>query len=320
MYENQLGWAYLEADRPPRAREFFFRSRLHDAAGVLIGSNERGIGEAFLREGNAPSAEPSLARAVLKSASPAERDEARLLRAIGLERLGRAEEARAVRREIENPDRASLVLLERSLALPPSAAAPRAASASKEEEAPASPLEIQPRLAWNPRPMGRDVEPMETPTRITVHHSATPFAGTSKGETAQEIRNIQRIHQEVSGWADIGYHYVVDRAGRIWEARPLRVQGAHAGNREANRGNIGICLLGNFEAEPVPRKQAEGLRAILRDCMARFRVPANRVYTHSEIRARHGLRPTDCPGRSLQAFVERLRSARASGQVLARVD
>ena len=29
---------------------------------------------------------------------------------------------------------------------------------------------------------------------------------------------------------DVGYHYAVDRAGRVWECRPLTWQGAHVRN------------------------------------------------------------------------------------------
>lgn len=317
---NELGRAYLEVERPERARHFFFRSLQRDDAGSLVASNERGIGEAFLREGNAPSAERSLARAVLRSRPGAEADEARLLHAICLERLGRAQEAQGVRRAIESPDRATLQRLEKELVAIPAPSIVPAPAAGKVAAPSGRPNRIVPRSTWGPRPMGRDVEPMGTPKRITIHHSATSFAGTSDRETALEIRTIQRIHQDKSGWADIGYHYVVDRTGRVWEARPLSVQGAHAGNRDANRGNIGICLLGNFEEEPIPPRQAEGLRAILGECMARFKITANRVYSHREIRADYGLRTTECPGRTLQAFLDRFRKGDApSGKILARV-
>src|SRR5262245_1636222 len=316
---NELGRAYLEVERPERARHFFYRSLQRDDAGSLVASNERGVGEAFLREGNASSAERSLARAVLRSRPGAEADEARLLHAICLERLGRAKEAEDVRRSIESPDRATLQQLEKALAAVAPAAAGPAPAAGKIATPSGSSLRILPRSSWGPRPMGRDVDPMGTPRQITIHHSATPFRGTSEFETATEIRNIQRIHQSVSGWADIGYHYVVDRVGRIWEARPLSVQGAHAGNREANRGNIGICLLGNFEEEPIPPKQVEGLKAILAECMSRYKITAKRVYSHREIRSLYGLRSTECPGRTLQAFLDRFRKGEApSGQVLAR--
>ncbi|MCI0586506.1 MAG: peptidoglycan recognition protein family protein [Planctomycetes bacterium] len=316
---NELGRAYLEVERPERARHFFYRSLQRDEAGSLVASNERGIGEAFLREGNAPSAERSLARAVLRARPGTEADEARLLHAICLERLGRAKEAADLRRSIASPDRATLQQLEKELVAIPAPSIVPAPAAGKVAAPTGRTLKVVPRASWGPSPMGRDVEPMGTPKRITIHHSATSFAGTSERETATEIRTIQRIHQDKSGWADIGYHYVVDRTGRIWEGRPLSVQGAHAGNRDANRGNIGICLLGNFEEEPISPRQAEGLRAILGECMTRFRIAANRVYSHREIRADYGLRTTECPGRTLQAYLDRFRKGDApSGKILAR--
>ena len=33
------------------------------------------------------------------------------------------------------------------------------------------------------------------------------------------LRGIQSFHQNTNGWCDIAYNFIVDRFGRIWEAR-----------------------------------------------------------------------------------------------------
>lgn len=64
------------------------------------------------------------------------------------------------------------------------------------------------------------------------------------------MQAIQDLHQNVRGWSDIGYHFVVDKAGNIYQGRPETVLGAHAGGH--NTGNTGVCVLGCYHPpEPL---------------------------------------------------------------------
>lgn len=150
-----------------------------------------------------------------------------------------------------------------------------------------------------PRPWLAD--PMNGVGRITVHHDGmSPFYDASWGGAAKRIEAIRAAHVG-QGWADIGYHYVVDPSGRVWQGRPLALQGAHV--KVANPHNLGICVLGNFEEQrptPAALRAVEDLVAMER---SRFGVPLAQVYTHQE------LSPTACPGRSLQGEMNRARAA-----------
>jgi hypothetical protein len=77
----------------------------------------------------------------------------------------------------------------------------------------------------------------EVLTTIVVHHSALPLS--------DGVLEIQEKHMTDKRYADIGYHFVIDEAGIIYEGRPLDVRGAHTGGH--NTGTVGIVLLGNFE-------------------------------------------------------------------------
>jgi hypothetical protein len=82
---------------------------------------------------------------------------------------------------------------------------------------------------------------------LVVHHSALP---ASDGP-----REIQRLHQQQRGFADVGYHFLIDAIGTIYEGRPVNVRGAHVAGH--NSGAVGVCLLGNFERiEPTPAQLA----------------------------------------------------------------
>lgn len=145
-------------------------------------------------------------------------------------------------------------------------------------------------------------------TRITVHHSARPAAamrGASVASVAEELRRYQKTHMGERGWGDIGYHYLIDPSGRVFEGRSLRWQGAHAGGNN-NRQNLGVCLLGNFEDEHPTSAALAALDGLIGDFRTTYNIPRERVYGHRELKV------TACPGRNLTAWVERYRGGRSS--------
>jgi hypothetical protein len=153
------------------------------------------------------------------------------------------------------------------------------------------------------------MDPMGRITKITVHHEGMDAASAcSPAQTKADLRTIQRGHEERMHAGDIGYHYYIDYNGRIWEGRDLRWQGAHAGNNDANRGNIGICLAGNFDLQRPTGAQISSLNMLLNYLMRTYHVSASNVYTHREIKRAFGLAGTDCPGKYLQQQVNAIRN------------
>ncbi len=163
--------------------------------------------------------------------------------------------------------------------------------------------DIRPRRDWGAKAIEGSYVAMGFVDRITVHHAAC-CAATSSSAAAQSLRAIQSEHQDGNGWADIGYHFLLDQNGTIWEGRELRWQGAHAGNSTLNRGNLGICLLGNFEDELLLAPQRRALQRLLDTAAGQFDVPRGRVYTHRELK-----QGTACPGTHLQRFMDDYRRA-----------
>ncbi len=154
--------------------------------------------------------------------------------------------------------------------------------------------------------------------RITVHHSARITRPGSRANAAAAVRAIQDAHMRGNGWGDIGYHFLIDPDGRIWTGRPLAWQGAHAGDAARNRGNIGICLLGNFvrgrEGQDPPPRQLHALRGLLVQLSTDHRIRPSQIHTHRELRA------TACPGDRLQSVVDRLRQAWGAGDLALALD
>lgn len=165
---------------------------------------------------------------------------------------------------------------------------------------------VIPRNAWS---KGRAVPSLMNrmiPIRyITVHHDGMdPFYGDSRGDAAERLELIRRSHRN-RNWGDIGYHYIVDRGGRVWEGRPLMYQGAHV--KDHNEGNIGVMCMGNFELQIPTRSQLEGLDRHVTRLMQTFRVSVRNVRTHQE------WAKTACPGRSLQRHMDTVRRNHALG-------
>jgi tetratricopeptide (TPR) repeat protein len=148
-------------------------------------------------------------------------------------------------------------------------------------------------------------EAMERPWRITIHHAADRNAPVREAEAAARMRAYQQGHFR-RGWADIGYHYVIDGAGRVWEGRSMRWQGAHAGTAELNRGNIGVCLMGNFETTKPEARQVRALKQLMSWLGDRHDIAVNRMVGHNDgLREVHG-KGTACPGRYLQTELRRI--------------
>ena len=122
---------------------------------------------------------------------------------------------------------------------------------------------------------------------LVIHHSALPL---SDGP-----REIQRLHQEERGFADIGYHFLIDENGRLYEGRAINVRGAHTYGQ--NYGSIGICLIGNFEILQPAENQLAMLRSLLTCLTAQY--PAiRRLAGHRDFNA-----GTLCPGANLEPLL-----------------
>src|SRR4051812_2618185 len=88
-----------------------------------------------------------------------------------------------------------------------------------------------------------------------VHHTVNSNS-YRVGQSASMIRSICLFHKYGNGWNDIGYNFVVDRFGQIFEGRAGGVSEAIAGAQAGgyNFHSTGIALLGNFSYGGPPRR------------------------------------------------------------------
>jgi hypothetical protein len=164
---------------------------------------------------------------------------------------------------------------------------------------------VIPRSRWATQPPKWSLsKPLNGISRITVHHDAFTSVGlSSERSVATRIESIRRAHrQRGSEWVDIGYHYIIDPSGRVWEGRPITIEGAHVS--KTNEHNLGICVLGNFDEQRPTSDTLNTLDSFVAYQARLHRVSMRNVFTHQE------LKPTACPGRNLQKYMLETRSGR----------
>lgn len=179
-------------------------------------------------------------------------------------------------------------------------------------EKPAEILDIISRATWGAH--AADTSKMTTTPTInglTYHHSADASDG------AAEVLNIQEYHMSLgwyglvgNGWGDIGYHFVMDKAGNIYQGRePESTPGATGGpytlgshvEGQNTAAGIGICILGKYEAtmlgingaEAFPAARQLALEKALSAISRRYKLNATQLSYH---KARAVSNPTVCPG------------------------
>lgn len=149
------------------------------------------------------------------------------------------------------------------------------------------------------KPIFERLNPMTTPTRITVHHTGMLCTTLAKDDIIESLREFRRHHVKAFNAGDIGYHYLIDRNGGLWIGRELKFQGAHV--KDQNEGNIGVVAMGNFEDQEPTAAQLTTLNQTIPALVKRYSIPLNHVRTHRE------MAPTLCPGRNLQGRFEIMR-------------
>jgi len=97
-----------------------------------------------------------------------------------------------------------------------------------------------------------------------VHHTAGGN-GYTAAEAPAIVKAIQLYHVKGNGWNDIGYNFLVDRFGTVYEGRHGGIQrnvvGAHA--EGFNTGSVGVALLGEYGSLAVAPRARDALARLL---------------------------------------------------------
>ena len=166
--------------------------------------------------------------------------------------------------------------------------------------------------------------------QLFVHHTA---GSNSVSDPKATMRAIYWYHTVRQGWCDVGYNFVIDRQGNIYEGRWARrykpweihssedsrgraVVGAHVSG--FNSGSVGVSLMGNFERSPVPPAMRRSVARLLAWEVDRhgLKPRAKHVYRNPDtgrtrrlpyIAGHRDAGDTACPGRYLYSALPGIR-------------
>ena len=158
-----------------------------------------------------------------------------------------------------------------------------------------------------------------------VHHTAGSNS-YSKAQSASIVRAIELYHVQGNGWNDIGYNFLVDKYGQVFEGRyggiTRPVIGAHA--QGFNSGSVGISVIGDYGSTSIsPAARAalvsliawrldlahvDPLSKVARVSAGNPRYAAGTAVTLNAISGHRDVYPTSCPGASLYAQLPSLRT------------
>ncbi|MFJ9726065.1 peptidoglycan recognition family protein [Streptomyces sp. NPDC101209] len=163
---------------------------------------------------------------------------------------------------------------------------------------------------------------------VTVHHTDTP---NGDADPAATVRAIYEYHAVTLDWGDIGYHFLIDEAGDVYEGRYSGDDGIPAFNADGdlvtafhtagyNSGNLGIALLGTL-TDQAPTDAAKASLTRLIKVIARFKGldpkaqitytnPVNGVTkTVTTVGGHRDWLQTDCPGQTMYDLLTEVRAA-----------
>jgi hypothetical protein len=163
---------------------------------------------------------------------------------------------------------------------------------------------------------------------ITVHHTDTP---NGDPDPAATVRAIYEYHAVTLDWGDIGYHFLIDEAGNVYEGRYSGDDGIPAFDPDGNvvtafhtagynSGNLGIALLGTL-TDQGPTDAAKASLTRLIKVIARFKgldPQAKITYTNpvngvtKDVTTVSGHRDwlqTECPGQTMYDLLTEVRAA-----------
>lgn len=158
------------------------------------------------------------------------------------------------------------------------------------------------REAWgSPEPNSSSWAPAYAKlNQVVVHHTAT----TESSNSYSDMRAIWQYHARNLGWGDIGYHFVIDSKGRIFEGRYQDKRYARASGKEVigghvyghNEGTIGISSIGDYRYKTLSSATRESISKIIGYKLASVNI---RPSSTNAVVGHYKLTSTSCPGTNI---------------------
>lgn len=178
-----------------------------------------------------------------------------------------------------------------------------------------SPPAVISRTAWGcPQGQSSPAWPpvYRTVTHVIIHHTVTE---NTSSDWAAVVRSIWQFHTFNNGWGDIGYNFLIDPNGVVYEGRAGgdRAVGGHFCGQ--NNGTLGVAMIGTFTSARPTQRALNALNNLLAWKMDAFNIdPTARSYHASSTLNLYNISghrdgcQTACPGSGMYGVIPSVRS------------
>jgi hypothetical protein len=158
----------------------------------------------------------------------------------------------------------------------------------------------------------------DTVKAAVIHHTAGSNNYTA-AESPAIVRGIYAYHVQGNGWCDIGYNFLVDKYGQIFEGRfggiELPIHGAHATLWNTNTMGVSF-MMDTTTVQPSDASMSSAISLLAWKLGSSYRSPQGTTTlvgaTQPVIFGHGDVMSTDCPGTYLHARLQELRDRTAS--------
>jgi len=140
-------------------------------------------------------------------------------------------------------------------------------------------------------------------TAMTVHYTGAPSVNWPKNDIASRIKRTEASHVARPGenMSTIGYNFIIDKWGRIWEARGWDYRnganGARSGEKSSNDWSFSVCVLvGVKDNKPTPE--------IIAALQLLYSLGCKRFKRQLTVTGHRDHKATSCPGEDLYKLVK----------------
>ncbi|MBL8204071.1 MAG: N-acetylmuramoyl-L-alanine amidase [Blastocatellia bacterium] len=191
------------------------------------------------------------------------------------------------------------------------------------EQAKLRPAQSLTRKQWHcPETSFKSKQQSARVTHLIVHHTATT---NEVQDWPAVVRTIWNFHAVTNGWRDLGYHYLIDPQGVIYEGRAGGDKSAGIHFSCANTGTLGIAMVGNYLSTAPNGDALQSLEKLLATKCQQFNLDPLGAGFHASTglklphiaghldanasKSHHVCAGTHCPGERLYSLLPEIRKA-----------
>lgn len=124
---------------------------------------------------------------------------------------------------------------------------------------------------------------VNAPEWLIIHHTGGTDANPLTDTSHHTFEIVDYYHKGLWSFKSslghyIGYHYFIEKDGKITQGRADQDEGAHT--KGMNLKSLGICLAGNFDLTLPTEAQITALTELLKELSIKYSIPVANIVPH----------------------------------------